>query len=95
VLPRRLRRSAAAVLVLAAGGCRERAGGGRAGRFLAGADRALRRLGAEISAAEAGGLLTPERALRLLELQVSTGLVLAARCRTADVAPPRACRASA
>lgn len=72
-----LRGSAAAVVMLVDGVCRD-GGAERAERFLAGAELAVRRLGREVAAAERQGLLSIEATLRVLERSTAVGVALAA-----------------
>lgn len=75
---RQLRAAAAGVLVLIAGLSRTpEPASARCRRFVAAADRALRRLGGAIAAAESRGVLPIDAALRLFEHQSSVGLMLA------------------
>jgi hypothetical protein len=75
---RRLRRAAAAVLMLGEGVDRFAARRRKRRRFRRAAERAVRRLAREVVAGEEGGKLDLETALRLLELAAAVDVELAA-----------------
>ena len=73
-----LRAGVAALVVLIAGACRAAGDRARAERFLAAAERALRRFCRGVGAAERQGLLSVEVALGLLERSGALAVALAA-----------------